>query len=177
VFPLLVLAIASLGAGLFLNNDPEAGNLTHWLEPITGAGHENEAKAAHSGLQPLQLAVIATASGLLGAVAAFWRYRGGRTYRTQERQPNVLWRAAKNRFYVDHAYEFVFTGLGKLGATALAYVVDARVIDGAVVGTGSLTQRIADVGRRAQTGFARTYALAILLGTVALGAYLVGRNW
>jgi NADH-quinone oxidoreductase subunit L len=105
-------------------------------------------------------------------------YTGNRfDWRARRERPNVLWRAARNRFYVDHAYEFVFTGVGKVGATALAYVVDARFIDGAVVGAGSITQRIADLGRRVQNGFARTYALSILVGGILVGAYLVGRNW
>ena len=71
----------------------------------------------------------------------------------------------------------MFTGLGKVGATALAYVVDARYVDGAVVGAGELTQRSAGLVRRLQNGFARTYALSILVGGLALAAYLVGRNW
>ena len=173
VFPLVVLAVASLAGGFILNATAASGWLTQWLEPIVGH-HE----VAHRSLSAASLSAIATAAGLLGALAALVAYGFARfDWRRRRESPSPLWQAARNRFYVDHVYEFLFTGLGKVGATALAYVVDARYVDGAVVGAGELTQRSAGLVRRLQNGFARTYALSILVGGLALAAYLVGRNW
>jgi NADH-quinone oxidoreductase subunit L len=74
-------------------------------------------------------------------------------------------------------YQFVFTGLGKVGATTLAYVLDLKVIDGAVNNIGVLTARLAGIGRKVQTGFVRSYALAIVGGTVILIGLLLGRTY
>jgi NADH-quinone oxidoreductase subunit L len=173
IFPLLVLGVASLIGGVLINSSPEHGRLVAWLDPVLGH-HE----AAHGALSATTLSIIATAAGLLGALVAIVAY-GLRRFDWQSRRerPGVLWRVARDRFYVDHAYEFVFTGLGKVGATALAYVVDARWIDGAVGSVGAITTKAAQVGRRLQNGLVRTYALGVLAGTVVMLAYLVGRNW
>ena len=55
----------------------------------------------------------------------------------------------------------------------LARVVDARIIDGAVNGVGWLVRETGHGLRRLQSGFVRNYALGVVLGTVALLAYLL----
>lgn len=47
-------------------------------------------------------------------------------------------------------------------------VLDAQGVDGLVNGAGSMVRRVAGVLRLSQTGYARTYALAIFLGAVGL---------
>ena len=83
--------------------------------------------------------------------------------------------AARNGFYVDEAYQFVFTSAGRLGAAALA-AFDARVIDGAVNWIGAVTNVLASFGRRIQTGFVRSYALGVLGGAVLFIALLLVRT-
>ena len=46
--------------------------------------------------------------------------------------------------------------------------LDKRVVDGAVSGVGAMTLRLAGDLRKTQTGYVRSYALLILLGTVAI---------
>jgi NADH-quinone oxidoreductase subunit L len=58
-------------------------------------------------------------------------------------------------------------------ATFLADVFDKFGVDGTVNGIGSLTKGLAVTLRRTQTGFARTYALGVFLGAVALLAYFL----
>ncbi|MFP5225782.1 MAG: NADH-quinone oxidoreductase subunit L [Actinomycetota bacterium] len=173
VFPLVLLAVASLVGGWLINAHPEDGRLVGWLAPVLGQ-HE----AAHGALSATTLSIIASGAGLIGALVAIVAY-GFRRFDWQARRerPGILWRVARDRFYVDHAYEFIFTGLGKVGATALAYVVDARWIDGAVGSVGAVSTRVAQLARRLQNGLVRTYALGILAGTVLMLAYMVGRNW
>ena len=189
VFPLVLLAAASLGAG-FLGSSPEEGRFQRYLAPAVAVGangHEAEATAQAfieppfphraGGIAASGLSGIATAAGLGGAVVALGMYTGGRfDWQRRRERPGVVWRTARNKFYVDEAYQFAFTSLGRLGATALAWVVDLRVIDGVVNQTGVLTARLAAVGRKVQTGFVRTYALAVVGGTVALIALLLGRT-
>jgi NADH-quinone oxidoreductase subunit L len=51
---------------------------------------------------------------------------------------------------------------------------DRSGVDGAVNGTARLMTGLAGVGRRLQTGYVRSYALAVLVGTVLVVGVLVG---
>jgi NADH-quinone oxidoreductase subunit L len=53
--------------------------------------------------------------------------------------------------------------------------VDQGVIDGLVNGMGSMTVSLAGALRKLQTGFARTYALSIFVGIIAILVYLLTR--
>jgi len=57
-------------------------------------------------------------------------------------------------------------------ADFLAGTVDQGVIDGLVNGVASLMASISQLVRKLQTGYVRTYALAVLVGVVAVLAYL-----
>jgi NADH-quinone oxidoreductase subunit L len=48
---------------------------------------------------------------------------------------------------------------------------DARVIDGAVNGTGQIVVETGSFVRQAQTGSVRSYAVSVLLGTVMIIGY------
>jgi NADH-quinone oxidoreductase subunit L len=64
----------------------------------------------------------------------------------------------------------------KAGAWITAYVIDARIIDGAVNAIGGGVKLLAEGGRRVQTGFVRSYALAVFLGAVAVLVYVGVRS-
>jgi NADH-quinone oxidoreductase subunit L len=85
-------------------------------------------------------------------------------------------RALRNGWYVDAAYAALLVTPGKAAARLLAFVVDARWIDGLVNGAGSGVRGLARAGRLVQTGFVRSYALAFLLGAVALLAWVGVRS-
>lgn len=170
VFPLVILAFAALTGGWFLATGAEGG-IHAWLEPAVGAAH-HEGGSFSNG----QLSMIATGAGLLGALIAIVMYSGRFDWAARRERPGLAWRAARNRFGVDDAYGFIFTGVGKVFASTLAFVVDSRVIDGAVNGIGVLTTKTAGLARTAQTGRVRQYALGILGGTIIITAVLVGRN-
>jgi NADH-quinone oxidoreductase subunit L len=99
----------------------------------------------------------------------------------------VDWVALRDRFrpvrrtfesgwWFDTVYSAVLVTPGKAVSAFMAYVVDQRVIDGAVNWVGRGFTSLAAVGRRVQTGLVRTYALAVLFGAVALLWYLVARS-
>jgi NADH-quinone oxidoreductase subunit L len=54
---------------------------------------------------------------------------------------------------------------------ALADVVEARIIDGAVNGVAALAARAGGAVRRLQTGYVRQYAAVFLAGTILLLGY------
>jgi NADH-quinone oxidoreductase subunit L len=169
VFPLVVLAALSIAAG-FLNTSSHGGRLQHYLGQ---AGFPHRA----DGLSAGGLSGIATAAGVGAALLALLAYAVVRfDWQRRRENPSLLWRAARNKLFVDEVYQFLFTSLGRLGATTLAVVVDKRWIDGAVNGVGTLTTRLATVGRRVQSGLVRSYAAAVLVGGVLILGYLVGRQ-
>ncbi|MCP4425386.1 MAG: hypothetical protein GY803_12900, partial [Chloroflexi bacterium] len=62
-----------------------------------------------------------------------------------------------------------FVGVSRFSAE----VLDLQGVDGIVNGTGKTARALANIIRKSQTGFARNYALSILLGAVALVAYFL----
>jgi NADH-quinone oxidoreductase subunit L len=56
-------------------------------------------------------------------------------------------------------------------------VIEDKVIDGAVDGTGALFRRTGMALRRVQTGYVRNYALWIVVGIVALFGFMLTRTW
>ncbi|HJT36837.1 MAG TPA: hypothetical protein VJ818_00290, partial [Actinomycetota bacterium] len=128
------------------------------------------------GLSAGALSGIATAAGLGGAVVALGMYgTAAWDWERRRQNPGLAWRALRNKFFVDDVYQFLFTSVGMLVSTALAFVVDAKVIDGIVNEVGTVTTKAAAFGRRLQTGFVRNYALGILGGGVLLLAFFVAR--
>ena len=197
-FPVGILAALALVGGLF-GLSAHGGKIQQFLAPtsevvaftVSEGGEENTVEhhqavegavlppapaEKEGGLSPLALSAIATGAGLAGAAVAGFMYLGAFDWQRRRQRASIFWRAARNRLYVDSAYEFVFTGVGKLGATALAYVVDAKWIDGVVNNTGRGMALLSAGVRRLQTGLVRTYALAVLAGTVLLIGLLVGRT-
>src|SRR5207302_9209456 len=100
------------------------------------------------GLSAAALSGIATAAGVGGSVVALAMYGGLWDWERRRQNPGLAWRALRNKFFVDDVYQFIFTSVGRLVASAFAFVVDAKVIDGAVNEVGTVTTRVAAIGRR-----------------------------
>ena len=163
--PLVLLAVASLGGGL-LNLDPETGLLAGWLAPSVVAFEQTAAIIGHGLLE-----AIAIALALVGLAAGVLLYRGGPRVVSEAAAPVV--RFAQDAFRVDELYRAAIVTPGHWLAVGFAWF-DARGIDGLVNGAGRGTATLATAGARVQTGFVRSYALAVLIGTVLLIAALVG---
>jgi NADH-quinone oxidoreductase subunit L len=163
--PLAILAFGATIAG-YLNLTPE-GRVTRFLEDVTGV-----APRGH-GVAVLELTGIATVLALIALAITWWIYGSGRVdWLAFRDRLEPLPRAALNGWYVDRAYDTVIVQPAKAGAWITAYVVDARIIDGFVEGIGAAVRRLADRGRLIQTGFVRSYALALFLGAVAITIYV-----
>ncbi len=164
--PLVVLAGLSVVGGLV--NTPFKLTLEHFLEPVFEAVH-----LAHApeGSVAWILAAVSVAAGIIGIGAAIFRYR--------DRVPaedGTGWRLLNNGYYIDDMYAGVFARGGKLGAAWLAFRFDVRGIDGAVEGVGSLTRRVGGWLRPLQTGFVRSYGLAVVAGAVGLLVWFLSRG-
>ena len=164
--PLAVLAIAAVFAGV-LSTSPE-GTLETWLRAVVGVAEEGT-----QGLATPVFYAIAIAITLVGLAVTWWVYGSGRIdWQALRERLEPFPRAALNGWYVDRGYDTVVIQPAKTGARITAFVIDKGIVDGAVNAVGGGVQRLARSGRLIQTGFVRTYALVLFLGTVAILAYV-----
>jgi NADH-quinone oxidoreductase subunit L len=168
--PLAILALGAIFGGL-LSVNAISGRLPRFLTPVFG-----EVVEPIRGLPEVTLTVISVAVALLGVAAGWYVWGSGRVdwLALRERIPELRG-FLSHGWYVDDAYSRVLVPGVTLVAGFLAFGIDRGVIDGAVNATGWLVQRLSAVGRRVQTGFVRNYALAFLLGAVALFVYVGSR--
>ena len=66
-------------------------------------------------------------------------------------------------------------GPGRQSFEAVAWA-DAHVIDGAVLGTGSVVRKSSGLIRKIQSGYVRVYAAAIVVGVLAMLAWFMWRG-
>jgi NADH-quinone oxidoreductase subunit L len=163
--PMMVLAFGSAFLGLILG---PTGFFTNWLEPVTG-GHP---EGAHPVLNANLLIVLTVVLVLAGAALAWLKY-----WRDDvpEIAPagNLLTRAARNDLYQDQVNEALLMRPG-IHLTRSLVFVDGKGVDGAAGGLAALVGGTSSRLRKVQNGFARSYALTMLAGVVAiLGALWV----
>jgi NADH-quinone oxidoreductase subunit L len=159
--------------GGLLGASVETGRIQRFLEPVVGRAEH----AAGGGLSELGLSVIATAVALAGLTIGWLVYGSGRVdWGRLGRRYRGPKRALAQGFYLDDLYGRGLVLPGKAAASFAAYGVDTKVIDGAANGLGRAVGGLAAAGRRLQTGLVRTYALAFLLGAVALVVVLAVRS-
>jgi NADH-quinone oxidoreductase subunit L len=81
-----------------------------------------------------------------------------------------------NKYYVDELYDALFVRPIYRLSLWCARAFDLGFIDGIVNGVGRLVTGWAQVLRRLQTGFVMNYALGMLVGAVAIVAFLLIRQ-
>jgi NADH-quinone oxidoreductase subunit L len=84
----------------------------------------------------------------------------------------VLARLLVNKYYVDELYETAILGPYRW-LCGLFGEFDRRVVDGLVNAAGAVTEVTAQILKLFQTGYVRNYALALLLGALAILWYLL----
>jgi NADH-quinone oxidoreductase subunit L len=166
--PLVLLAVGSAVGGL-INIDPKTGWLHGWLAPSVVGFEPRVEFLPHAVL--LAAAVMAGLAGLAAAARLFLR-RGLDPALVGARWPRA-YRWASDAFYVDQAYSAAIVRPGWLLGEGLADF-DRRGIDGVVNGIARGMVGLAQEGRRLQTGLVRSYALAVLTGTLLVFLYFVG---
>ncbi|KAA0115158.1 NADH-quinone oxidoreductase subunit L [Mycolicibacterium sp. P9-22] len=165
--PMVVLALGSVGAGALL---AIGATLEHWLEPVVGA-HEAHHVIPVWVMTTITLSVVAIGIGIA--------YRMYATRAVPEIAPagSALTMAARHDLYGDAFNERVFMRPGAQFTAGLVELDDDAVegvTRGLAAGVAGASQRM----RQWQNGFARSYALSMLAGTVlVIGAILVVRVW
>jgi NADH-quinone oxidoreductase subunit L len=152
--PLVVLAVLSLGGGLFFN-------VPHILEGMFPIAE---------GEEVMWLTWTSVAFGLGGILLSYYMY----VVNTQvpERIAASLggfYTLVYNKYFVDELYDATVVNPMITGSTSvLWHGMDQGVIDGIVNGVGTESKSIGGVLRRLQSGNIRSYATWVVLGAVAL---------
>jgi NADH-quinone oxidoreductase subunit L len=79
------------------------------------------------------------------------------------------------RFWHDFVHDSVIAEPFNATAAFLAKPIDLGIVDGVVNGAGILTQRVSLGMSKFQTGYVRNYALSVILGVIAILAWLIFR--
>ncbi len=179
--PMVVLAVlAAVGGYIGLPRVLGLGSaVTEFLAPVFAGPGFPAGELPGAEITPttewllIALSIIAVAAGFLAAYQLYVR-RPGRAESLARSLP-WLYDLLAGSYYLDRAYtEAVVKPLRAL-ADWLAGPVEERGIDGAVDGLARLFGLAGQGLRRLQTGLVRSYALAMLLGAVAVLAYFLIR--
>ncbi len=171
--PLVILAVASLIAGAWLELSGSLASFLASTPSLHALGHSKHAAASGGHLD---VAAWSTAAAILGIALAWLMY---------VRSPNVrrgvvramealgLYRLSAEKFFVDEMYQMLIVWPLE-GVARLAAWLDRRVIDGLVDLIGWEPRGLGALLRPLQAGLLPLYALVMLLGMLLLlGTLLV----
>jgi NADH-quinone oxidoreductase subunit L len=151
--PLMVLAVLSLVGGFF--------DVGHYLEPVFPKGHGEHGEHGNLGL-------IVTAAGILGIALAYVFYV------LKPSVPEAMagsfrgpYRWLLNKYYVDEAYDAAVVEPVVQGSRSVLWRgIDMGLIDGIVNGVGRRSRGVGGGLRLLQSGYIRSYATWVVLGSV-----------
>ena len=170
--PLAILAVFAVLAG-FVGMPRVLGPnfLETYFAPVFG-----EAGAAIPAGTEWLLIAASVAVGLIGIGVAYWFYIA-----SPEIPVNLaarfksIYQLLWHKYYVDELYSALFVEPGRRLAMFLWQVIDVQIIDGFANGIARATAAVSGVLRSAQTGYARAYALLMLVGTVIVIGWMMLR--
>jgi NADH-quinone oxidoreductase subunit L len=160
--PMAILALLAIVGGFY--GVPFANGIGTFLTPVLGAS-----PSLSGGIFWLNL-LLGLAMALLGIGVAWRRYAGrqaGRRVVVTVPQTAVVTAAARG-FYLDNLFNLLLVIPTVLLAQALRVLAEDALFDGGSRGIGRAVSATSRGLRRLQTGYVRTYALAILVGAALI---------
>jgi NADH-quinone oxidoreductase subunit L len=159
--PMAILAIGSVTAGfLFTRGD----SLKNWLKPVFGEhgkGYEEHL------FEPIVVSAMAVTAVLIGVGIALAKYQFSEVDAEAPQNVSIFTKFARKDLMQDSVNESLFMRPGQ-ALTRLLVKTDDSVVDGTVRLVGRTALAAGSEMRKTQTGFARSYAVLILLGAIAL---------
>jgi NADH-quinone oxidoreductase subunit L len=155
--PLMVLAVLSLVGGFI--------PIPHFLAPVFPEVHEGH---------EAWLGYVATAAGLGGILFAYLFYVARPALADSFASTfSAPYRWLYNKYFVDEAYDaMVVEPIVQGSRSVLWRGFDVNVIDGIVNGLGFVSRHIGGGLRRLQSGYIRSYAAWVVLGSIILIAFM-----
>ena len=164
-WPLMILAVPSALVGWLLFS-------TNWLAHFLSATPSLTAPAVAATATPhvfhMNLAIQGTLAAAIGIVVAAIGHLGRRSDGPQlERFLGPLQTLFENRFYFDQIYSALIVRPLE-GLAVVAALFDRHVIDGAVDAIAGVPVALGSIVRRSQSGLLQRYALAGVMGVLAI---------
>lgn len=163
--PLMVLAALSVLGGVLLLG----GWIEHWLEPVVGPTEHHELAVPAWGMSIIVTLVVA-----VGVALAWLTYTRGSFGRgpiaqvaPSDGDVSAFTRAGRHELYGNTVNDVLVVRPTSHLTRVLVYL-DAKLVDGLVTG---LADRLGDTSqflRKPQTGYVRSYALSILVGSLVV---------
>jgi NADH-quinone oxidoreductase subunit L len=170
--PLVLLAVLSvIGGWIGLPHGWLWGDaIGRYLAPAVAVPHGHHSDGSPATL--VFLMAVTTSVALAGIASAWLLYvrqpeLPGRMAAAAERVYDILW----NKYWVDEVYERLFLQPYRTACGFFWTGADSVVIDGIVNGVGRGVSASALSWRRLQTGNVQHYALAMVVGTIAVLSY------
>src|SRR5207237_10513609 len=111
------------------------------------------------------------ACGVAGAGLAWWIYVAGR----RPAPPAVP--AFERKFWFDELYDALFYRPAVATAKVLFALVEGPLVGGTMAGLAETVRGLGSETRRLQTGFVRTYALALAASLAVLAVVFLSVRW
>ena len=180
--PLIVLAVLSVVAGVVLAGGAPLSTLfgmhiphyfQEWLGSTAAAQTFDAGHVFHGDhATEWRLVGFSVVAAVLGIVLMAVRYKKGLPSKEEEITGVQAW--AGNQWFYDSSLYKLFVPIGGAMSNFIYRFFDKGVIDGILVnGSAGLADRMGKALRLTQTGFVRYYAVAMLVGVVALMSYII----
>ena len=159
--PIAILSIGSVASGfLFKSGDA----LSNWLTPVFGDHGDHHEEHL---FEPIVVSAMAMTAVVIGVAIALMKYQFKEISKVAPENVSIFTRWARKDLGQDAFNEAVFMRPGQV-ITEVAEKIDEQVVDGAVRGVGRMAIGSGSSLRGLQSGFARSYAALILVGSIVL---------
>jgi NADH-quinone oxidoreductase subunit L len=159
--PIAILSIGSVASGfLFKSGDA----LSNWLTPVFGDHGDHHEEHL---FEPIVVSAMAMTAVVIGVAIALMKYQFAEISKDVPENVSIFTRWARKDLGQDALNEALFMRPGQV-ITEVAEKIDVNVVDGAVRGVGRMAVGSGSSLRGLQSGFARSYAALILVGSIVL---------
>ncbi len=159
--PMAILAVGSVASGFLFTS---GNSMVHWLAPVVNpSGAEGGAEL----MKPIVVSLLALGVVVIGVAYAIFKYRTVPVEAPEK--VTVFTRIARRDLMQDAFNEAVLMRPGQKLTTGLVWA-DYSFVDGLVRAVGFTLGTSSQAVRKIQNGYARTYALVMLVGVLALVA-------
>jgi len=159
--PMAILAFGSVASGFLFTS---GNSMVHWLAPVVNpTGAEGGAEL----MKPIVVSLLALGVVVIGVAYAILKYRTVPVEAPEH--VTVFTRIARRDLMQDAFNEAVLMRPGQKLTTGLVWA-DYSFVDGLVRAVGFTLGTTSQAVRKIQNGYARTYALVMLVGVLALVA-------
>ncbi len=168
--PLIILAVlAAIGGYVGLPAVLGVNQFAAFLDPVF---HQQAVEI--SPTLEWTLIVISSLAGILGILFALWFYvRNTKIPAQLVRYYPGLYAVLSHKYWIDQLYDYAIARPGRWLANAFWLDIDGRVINGIADGLGNGFRNIGQGLRWLEGGYARVYALAMLIGIVLVIAVVL----